>query len=150
MPLRLQSTLIRWAFHRKRIDFENALESGSKRKRIHIVLVWTVENASKCKRWPKISQARVFVAYAYTVESSLRHNDPLARRFSPNFPLISCPPVNPRGCTVLHRLRRMATMTFVWMRVTFFENHFNPLCSLCIRLLTEPDNTRENVHSQTI
>ena len=47
MPLRLQSTLIRWAFHRKRIDFEHALESGSKRKRIHIVLVSTVENASK-------------------------------------------------------------------------------------------------------
>ena len=64
------------------------------------------------------------------IESSLRHNDLLARRFSPDFPQISCPPINPRACTVLHQLWRMATMTFVWMRVPFFENHFNPLLSV--------------------
>ena len=40
--------------------------SGSKRKHVHIVLVWTVENASKWKQWPKISQARVLVAWAWS------------------------------------------------------------------------------------
>ena len=39
MRLGLTSTLIRWAFSSKTHRFENALESGSKRKRIRIVLV---------------------------------------------------------------------------------------------------------------
>ena len=41
--------------------WKRSWKSGSKRKGVHIVFVWTVENASKWKRWPKISQARVFV-----------------------------------------------------------------------------------------
>ena len=40
----LLSTLIRCAFSSKIHRCENALESGSKRKRLHIVLVWTVKN----------------------------------------------------------------------------------------------------------
>ena len=48
--LGLPSTLIHWVF-KKTHQFENAIESGSKRKCIHNVLVWTVswtvENASK-------------------------------------------------------------------------------------------------------
>ena len=44
--------------------FEKTLDSGSKWKCAHIVLVWTVENASKWKRWPKISQVHVLVAWA--------------------------------------------------------------------------------------
>ena len=68
LRLDLPSTLIRWAFSLKTHRSENALESGSRRKCIHIGLVWTedetCENASKWKRWPKISQARVFVACA--------------------------------------------------------------------------------------
>ena len=48
-------------FHEKH-RFENALESGSKRKRTYIVLMWTVESASKWKRWPKISRERAFAA----------------------------------------------------------------------------------------
>ena len=51
-------------FSSKTHRFENALKSGSKRKRIHIVLVWTDKNAWQWKRWPKISQARVLVACA--------------------------------------------------------------------------------------
>ena len=41
MSLGVPSSLIRLAFSWKTHRFENALESGSKRKRIHIVLVWT-------------------------------------------------------------------------------------------------------------
>ena len=41
MSLGVPSALIRLAFSWKTHRFENALESGSKRKRIHIVLVWT-------------------------------------------------------------------------------------------------------------
>ena len=71
MGLGLPSTPIRWAFSLKTHRFENALESGSKWKGIHIVLVtWTVSNASKWKRWPKISQACVFVACAYHESST--------------------------------------------------------------------------------
>ena len=45
MRLGPSSKLIRWAFSSKTHRWENALESGSKRKRIHtIVLVWTVKN----------------------------------------------------------------------------------------------------------
>ena len=43
--------------------FEKTLDSGSKWKCAHIVSVWTVENASKWKRWPKISQVHVLVAW---------------------------------------------------------------------------------------
>ena len=46
MRLCLSSTLIRCSFSSKTNRFENALENGSTRKRIHIVLVWTVENVS--------------------------------------------------------------------------------------------------------
>ena len=53
-----------WAFSSKTHRFENAVGSELKQKRINIVLLWAVENASKWKRWPKISQARVFVACA--------------------------------------------------------------------------------------
>ena len=42
--LGLLSTLIRLAFSSKTQRFEIALESGSKFKRVHIVLVWMVEN----------------------------------------------------------------------------------------------------------
>ena len=41
MSLGVPSALIRLTFSWKMHRFENALESGSKRKRIHIVLVWT-------------------------------------------------------------------------------------------------------------
>ena len=41
VSLGVPSALIRLAFSWKTHRFENALESGSKRKRIHIVLVWT-------------------------------------------------------------------------------------------------------------
>ena len=50
MRLGLPSTLRCWAFLVKLHQFENALESGSKWKRIRIVFVWTVENALKWKR----------------------------------------------------------------------------------------------------
>ena len=36
-------------FQRKRIDLK-ILESGSKRKRIHIVLEWTVENSKNASK----------------------------------------------------------------------------------------------------
>ena len=42
----LPSKIIRSAFSLKTHRCENALEDGSKRKRIHIVLVWTVENVT--------------------------------------------------------------------------------------------------------
>ena len=42
--LGLLSTLIRLAFSSKTQRFQIALESGSKFKRVHIVLVWMVEN----------------------------------------------------------------------------------------------------------
>ena len=54
--LGLLSTLIRWVFSSKTQRFEIALESGSKFKRIHIVLVWMVENGrnrSKMKTMTK-------------------------------------------------------------------------------------------------
>ena len=68
--LGLLSTPVRWVFSMKTHRFENTLESGSKWKRIHILLVWMVENgrrrSSKWKRWPKISLARVFEACVYS------------------------------------------------------------------------------------
>ena len=65
MRLGLPSTLIRRAFSSKTRRFENSLESGS--KRMHNISCKCepskkVENASKWKRWPKISQAIAFVA----------------------------------------------------------------------------------------
>ena len=47
--------LLSWITH----WFENALEGGSKREH---EFVWTVENASKWKWWPKILQGHVIVA----------------------------------------------------------------------------------------
>ena len=47
--------------------FENALESGSKRKRVRILLVWTVENASMTEN---IAGACVF---SMLIELNLRH-----------------------------------------------------------------------------
>ena len=38
---------VHWAFSSKTYRIKNALDSGSKRKRIHIVLVWTDENGRK-------------------------------------------------------------------------------------------------------
>ena len=43
MLLRLKTHTVRCVF----VRFENVLESGSKRKRIHIVSVWTVEKRLK-------------------------------------------------------------------------------------------------------
>ena len=54
MHLVLSFTLVRSAFSWKAHRFEDTLESGSKRKRIHIVFVWTVEIGP--------SQARVFAS----------------------------------------------------------------------------------------
>ena len=52
MRLGRPSTLKRWAFSSKTHRFENAVENGYKRKRIQVsTIVWTVENASKWKRW---------------------------------------------------------------------------------------------------
>ena len=57
MRLSLPSILIRWAFlvktHRSMI-----LKVNQVIIHIYIVLVWTVENVPKWKRWPKRSQAR--------------------------------------------------------------------------------------------
>ena len=50
-------------FRLKRINLKTHWK-WSKRKRIHIVIVWSIENASKWKRWPKISQAHVTLACA--------------------------------------------------------------------------------------
>ena len=63
---------------------ENALESGSKRKRINIaiVFVWMVEFASKWKRWPKISQAHVFVVCAWSSTYVTTCNFIVFERFS--------------------------------------------------------------------
>ena len=55
MRLGLLSTLIRWAFSSEAHQFENALESGSKRKRVHIVLVWTVENGRESIKMKKMT-----------------------------------------------------------------------------------------------
>ena len=49
MRLGLLSTLRRWAFSAK--PHQNAVERGSKWKRMRIVFVSTVENTSKWKRW---------------------------------------------------------------------------------------------------
>ena len=43
----LPSILIPWAFSSKTHRFENALESGSKRKLLHVLLVWRVESGRK-------------------------------------------------------------------------------------------------------
>ena len=64
MRLGLRSILTRWVFlaktHRSMILKVNQIKIH-----IYIVLVWTDENVSKWKRWPKISQARAFVACAW-------------------------------------------------------------------------------------
>ena len=63
--LSLSSTLIRRAFSSKTHRFENALGSGSKRKRTNrINLDGRKRNKTKWKVWLQISQARVFVACA--------------------------------------------------------------------------------------
>ena len=53
MRLGLPSTLIRWVLSPKTHRFINALESGSERKRKHIVLVSTVEKRIKMKTMTK-------------------------------------------------------------------------------------------------
>ena len=72
MRLGFPSTLMRGVFSSKRHRSENALESGSKRKRVHIVLVRTVKNGRK-RIQTKTSQAHVFAARAY-LEFNLRRN----------------------------------------------------------------------------
>ena len=71
ISMRLGILSTRWAFSSKTHRSENALENGSKRKHIHIMTVWTIENASRWKWWPKISQARVC---SMRIEFNLRHN----------------------------------------------------------------------------
>ena len=72
MRLGLPSILIRGVFWSKSHRSENALESGSKQKRIHIVLVRTVKNGRKRIK-TKTSQAHVLLACAY-LEFNLRRN----------------------------------------------------------------------------
>ena len=63
MRLGLLSTLIRWAFSSEARQFENALESGSKRKRVHIVLVSTVENqVENCRESIKMKKMTSYVS----------------------------------------------------------------------------------------
>ena len=72
----------RWPFSSNTHRFKNALESGSKRKRIHIVLLWTVENTSKRKRWPKISQLRAFGTCAKSATYVTTCNSIVFQQFS--------------------------------------------------------------------
>ena len=63
MRLGLLSTLIRWAFSSEAHQFENALESGSKRKRVHMVLVSTVENqVENCRESIKMKKMTSYVS----------------------------------------------------------------------------------------
>ena len=55
MRLGLLSTLIRWVFSSEAHQLENALESRPKRKRVHIVLVWTVENGRESIKRKKMT-----------------------------------------------------------------------------------------------
>ena len=52
-------------YHRKCIDLKTLLiVDQNENAHNYILLVWTVENASKWKWWPKISQVHVLVAWA--------------------------------------------------------------------------------------
>ena len=66
---------IRWAFSSKTHRFEYALESGSKRKRIHLVLVWTVEDSRKRIKMKTMAEniAGACVCNMH-IEFNLRHN----------------------------------------------------------------------------
>ena len=68
MRLGLPSTPIRSAFSSKTHRFENALEGGSKRKRIHILLLWTVENASIKTMTENIAGACEKLEHAHRVQ----------------------------------------------------------------------------------
>ena len=87
MRLSLPSILIRWAFlvktHRSMILKVNQIKIH-----IYIVLVWTVENVPKRKRWPKRSQARSLNAsrsmrFRWRTKTQTFENVLLLRR--PNF-----------------------------------------------------------------
>ena len=58
MRVGLPFTLVRWAFSSTTHRFQNALRSWSKRKRIHIVLVWTVKNG-----WKRIEMKKMTPSY---------------------------------------------------------------------------------------
>ena len=76
MRLGLPPILIRWAFSSKTHRFENAVASRSKRKRIHVVLVWTVENASKRYCGPKPIDAFPMTTKTHTFENALVQTGP--------------------------------------------------------------------------
>ena len=75
MRLGLPFTLIRWACSSKTHRFENALESGSKRKIVHIVLRWRVESGQKRIRVKTMTKniAGACVC-SMCLEFNLRHN----------------------------------------------------------------------------
>ena len=68
------STLTHWTFYRKSIDLKTLLKlRGSKRRRIHIVLVWIVEDGKKrikMKTMTEIWHVIVFVACTYVTSNS--------------------------------------------------------------------------------
>ena len=71
----LPSTLIRWAFSSKTHWFENGLESGTKRKRIHVVLMWMVENGRKQIKMKTMTEnIAVASVCSVRVDFNLRHN----------------------------------------------------------------------------
>ena len=66
---------IRWAFSSKTHRFEYALESGSKRKRIHLVLVWTVEDSRKRIKMKTMAENIAGACVCnMRIEFNLRHN----------------------------------------------------------------------------
>ena len=75
MRLCLPSTLIPWAFSSKRHRFENALGSGSKRKLLHVVLVWRVESGrQRIKMKTMTENIAGACVCSMCIEFNLRHN----------------------------------------------------------------------------
>ena len=76
--LGLPSKLIRRAFSSKPHRFENALESGSERKSIHILLVWTVKNGRKHIKEKTITENIAGACvYSMPIECNVHHNVPI-------------------------------------------------------------------------
>ena len=66
---------IRWVFSSKTHRFEYALEKGSRRKRIHLVLVWTVEDGRKRIKMKTMAENLASECVcSKRIEFNLRHN----------------------------------------------------------------------------